>query len=398
MNRIKKTIGSLCQKGQVIRLEAISNESRTAKGGDKMRKLENVKVTHVSYVDKAANKKSFFLTKAEGKPTFEMAVKLVTKADDPQKLVYGVVYEPETEDAHGDYMDAETIEKAAHSFMEDYQQIDKQHDFTTSAGKVVESYVAPVEMTINDTTITKGTWVLVTKATDEMWEDIQKGEFTGYSLAGTAEVEEIKKQTKNNFNRRKTFRDVNAAIEAFQSAAWSILDNYSSDDADKVAEIQKEVSELSELIGTIQTTKAVTKQGVVNGIKSFFSTKKSKEEHEMTEEELKKALGEALNPITERLQKLEDAKNGEGELTDEEKKKKEEEAAAKKKVKKEAFTAEDITKAVQEAVAPLNEKVETLEKARFSNNQEQNYTEQIEKEEDVFGSLFSVKASYELVK
>ncbi len=395
MNRIKKTIGSLCQKGQVIRLEAISNESRTAKGGDKMRKLENVKVTHVSYVDKAANKKSFFLTKAEGKPTFETAVKLVTKADDPQKLVYGVVYEPETEDAHGDYMDAETIEKAAHSFMEDYQQIDKQHDFTTSAGKVVESYVAPDEMTINDTTITKGTWVLVTKATDEMWEDIQKGEFTGYSLAGTAEVEEIKKQTKNNFNRRKTFRDVNAAIEAFQSAAWSILDNYSSDDADKVAEIQKEVSELSELIGTIQTTKAVTKQGVVNGIKSFFSTKKSKEEHEMTEEELKKALGEALNPITERLQKLEDAKNGEGELTDEEKKKKEEEAAAKKKVKKEAFTAEDITKAVQEAVAPLNEKVETLEKARFSNNQEQNYTEQIEKEEDVFGSLFSVKGGNE---
>lgn len=76
-----------------------------------MRKLENVKVTHVSYVDKAANKKSFFLTKAEGKPTFETAVKLVTKADDPQKLVYGVVYEPETEDAHGDYMDAETIEK-----------------------------------------------------------------------------------------------------------------------------------------------------------------------------------------------------------------------------------------------------------------------------------------------
>jgi hypothetical protein len=395
MNRIKKTIGSLCQKGQVIRLEAISNESRTAKGGDKMRKLENVKVTHVSYVDKAANKKSFFLTKAEGEPTFETAVKLVTKADDPQKLVYGVVYEPETEDAHGDYMDAETIEKAAHSFMEDYQQIDKQHDFTTSAGKVVESYVAPVDMTIEDTTITKGTWVLVTKATDEMWEDIQKGEFTGYSLAGTAEVEEVKKQTTNNFNRRKTFRDVNAAIEAFQSAAWSILDNYSSDDADKVAEIQKEVSELSELIGTIQTTKSVTKQGVVNGIKSFFSTKKSKEEHEMTEEELKKALGEALNPITERLQKLEDAKNGEGKLTDEEKKKKEEEAAAKKKVKKEAFTAEDITKAVQEAVAPLNEKVEALEKARFSNNQEQNYTEQIEKEEDVFGSLFSVKGGNE---
>lgn len=362
-----------------------------------MRKLENVKVTHVSYVDKAANKKSFFLTKAEGEPTFEKVVKLVTKADDPQKLVYGVVYGPDEEDAHGDYMDAETIEKAAHSFMEEYQQIDKQHDFTTNAGKVVESYVAPVDMTIEDTTITKGTWVLVTKATDEMWEDIQKGEFTGYSLAGTAEVEEVQKQTTDNFNRRKIYRDVNAAIDAFHSASWTILDNYSANDAEKLAEIQDEVTELSALLGTIQTTKSVTKQGLIETVKSFFSTQKSKGEQEMTEEELKKALGEALNPFTERLEKLEKAnEEGDDELTDEEKKKKEEEAAAKKdKVKKEAFTAEDITKAVQEAVAPLNKKVEALEKARISNNQEQNYQTEIEKEEDVFGSLFSVKGGNE---
>ncbi len=141
-----------------------------------MRKLENVKVTHVSYVDKAANKKQFFLTKSASEPTFETTVKLLTKSDDPQKLVYGVVYEPDVEDAHGDFMDAETIEKAAHGFMEEYQNIDKQHDFKTSAGKVVESYVAPSDMTVGDTAIAKGTWVLVTKATDELWESIQKGE------------------------------------------------------------------------------------------------------------------------------------------------------------------------------------------------------------------------------
>ncbi|MFM2488852.1 hypothetical protein ABW365_12395 [Enterococcus avium] len=51
---------------------------------------------------------------------------------------------------------------------------------------------------------------------------------------------------------------------------------------------------------------------------------------------IKKALGEALTPISERLEKLENPKSGDDdELTDEEKKKKEEEAAAaKKKVKK----------------------------------------------------------------
>lgn len=340
-----------------------------------MRKLENVLVTHVSYVDKAANKKKFFLTKSEKEPTFETNVRLVTKADDPQKLVYGVVYEPDVEDAHGDYMDAETIEKAAHDFMENYQQIDKQHDFTTNAGKVVESYVAPVEMTIGETTISKGTWVLVTKATDELWEDIQKGAFTGYSLAGTAQVEDVQKQTTDNFERGKTYRDVNAAIDAFRSATWSILDNYTADDAEKIAGIQSEISELSALIGTIPTTKSVTKQGLIESVKSFFSTKKSKEDVDMTQEELTKALSEALQPFNDRLDKIEKATEVTPPSNDEDpetKKKKETEA-------KKSLTVEDLTKAVSDAVTPLNEKIEKLEKSRISNNTEPNYTETVEK-------------------
>lgn len=350
-----------------------------------MRKLENVQVTHVSYVNKAANKKSFFLTKSEEEPTFETAVRLITKADDPQKLVYGVVYEPEVEDAHGDYMDAETIEKAAHSFMEDYQQIDKQHDFNTGAGKVVESYVAPVDMSIDETTITKGTWVLVTKASDELWDDIQKGEFTGYSLAGTAQIEEVEKQTTENFERNRTYRDVDAAITAFRSATWAILDSYTSDDAEKISGVQSEINELSALINTFPTTKSVTKQGLVETIKSFLSPKKSKEEHEMTEAELKKALAEALVPVTERLAKLEDASTETDPNTDDEaakKKKKEEEDKKKvKKTEEPVIDAGIITKAVQEAVAPLQEKIEVLEKARISNNVEPNYQTEIKKSE-----------------
>lgn len=268
-----------------------------------MRKLENVKVTHVSYVDKAANKKQFFLTKSASEPTFETTVKLLTKSDDPQQLVYGVVYEPDVEDAHGDFMDAETIEKAAHGFMEEYQNIDKQHDFKTSAGKVVESYVAPSDMTVGDTAISKGTWVLVTKATDELWESIQKGEFTGYSLAGTAEVEEVKKQT----------------------------------------------------------TQPLTKQGLINTVKSFFNLKKQ-EEVEMTQEELKKALGEAFAPINDRLEALEKATKDP---------KADPEADGKKKKGKAdeetALDAKAVAKAVSKAIAPMAERLEALEKARISN-------------------------------
>lgn len=327
-----------------------------------MRKLENVKVTHVSYVDKAANKKQFFLTKSASEPTFETTVKLLTKSDDPQKLVYGVVYEPDVEDSHGDFMDAETIEKAAHGFMEEYQNIDKQHDFKTNAGKVVESYVAPSDMTVGDTVISKGTWVLVTKATDELWESIQKGEFTGYSLAGTAEVEEVKKQTTDNFNNSKMYRDINAALDAFRSATWDILDSYGVDDSTRIEGIQKEISELSTLINSFQETQPLTKQGLINTVKSFFNLKKQ-EEVEMTKEELKKALGEAFAPINDRLEALEKAtKAPNADPKDDGKKKK-----VKTDDEEAAIDAKAVAKAVTDAIAPMAGRLEALEKARISN-------------------------------
>ena len=55
---------------------------------------------------------------------------------------------------------------------------------------VDESYVAPADFEVNGETIVKGSWVLVTKAGDEIWEQIKKGSITGYSMAGTAETVE----------------------------------------------------------------------------------------------------------------------------------------------------------------------------------------------------------------
>lgn len=152
------------------------------------RELKNANITHVSYVDKGANQKKFFLTKSASEPTFKKDVKIITKTEDEQQLVYGVVYEPDVPDAHDDSMTADEIEKAAHKFLKDFRNIDTQHDFASGAGELVESYVAPVDMEVGDETISKGSWVIVTKATDEIWEQIKKGEFTGYSMAGTAET------------------------------------------------------------------------------------------------------------------------------------------------------------------------------------------------------------------
>ncbi|WP_285012005.1 XkdF-like putative serine protease domain-containing protein [Lactococcus formosensis] len=348
-----------------------------------MRKLENVKVTHVSYVDKAANKKKFFLTKSAAEPTFETEVKLLTKAEDPQKLVYGVVYEPDAEDAHGDFMDAETIEKAAHDFMENYQQIDKQHDFTTQAGKVVESYIAPTEMKIGKSTISKGTWVLVTKATDEMWEDIQKGEFTGYSLAGSAEVEEIEKATKERYIKNEPTRNLTAAVDAFWQTAGTVIWDSNQGYPETYDNVISEANELIDVINQLKNangivkSKTVTKQGFVNMVKSIFNTKKE-EEVEMTLTELKKTLEEALQPVNDRLDAIE-----KGEVPAKVDEKDPEKKKDPKKEDEKAIDAKEVAKAVAEAVAPLNEKIEQLEKARVSNNHETSYQTNVAKSEAV---------------
>jgi hypothetical protein len=60
------------------------------------RELKNAKISFVSYVDKAANQTEFFFTKSAEPPSFEKKVRLFTKSQqDEQKLVYGIVYEPD---------------------------------------------------------------------------------------------------------------------------------------------------------------------------------------------------------------------------------------------------------------------------------------------------------------
>lgn len=114
----------------------------------------------------------------------------ILKADKDKRLVYGVVLEPETEDAHGDVISNEEIERAAHFYMLNSQTVGDSH-LKEAPAKVVQSYVTPVDFTLNNQFVKKGSWVLVTKILDEnLWQDILNGEYTGYSVGGFAIREE----------------------------------------------------------------------------------------------------------------------------------------------------------------------------------------------------------------
>lgn len=157
-------------------------------------KLKDAKITHISLVDKGANGVPFAIIKDAGKNAIQKQVK-IAKIDDEKRIVKGVVYQPDVADAHDDQMDEVEIEKAAHLFMEKQHtyNIDKQHDLEADKGFVIESYIAPCDMTLGEQAIVKGSWVAAVKVTDDdTWEAIKKGEITGFSMWGVGKREEIK--------------------------------------------------------------------------------------------------------------------------------------------------------------------------------------------------------------
>jgi hypothetical protein len=152
-----------------------------------MHQITKGKITHVSLVNKAANGKTFMMLKSDdgAEPSLQKSVDF-TNIDKEKQLVYGVVYTPDEVDLQGDYATAEVIEDMAHEFIAKHRSIDLEHNYKISDeyGEVVESYIAPSDLKIADTEVKKGAWVLVTKATESIWEDIKKGNITGYSMAG----------------------------------------------------------------------------------------------------------------------------------------------------------------------------------------------------------------------
>lgn len=148
--------------------------------------ISDAKISFVSLVDKAANKKQFLITKAEAGSASFASYGRIVNADAESHYITGIVYEPMTEDAHGNYMTEEEITKAAYWFAKNGNQVDLQHSFEPlEDAAVVESYVAKCDMEINGQSITKGTWLMTVEVNDpDVFEAIEKGEITGFSMGG----------------------------------------------------------------------------------------------------------------------------------------------------------------------------------------------------------------------
>ena len=106
-----------------------------------------------------------------------------------QKLVLGIVLEPETVDSQGDIYSADEVARAAHGWMENFQNCGFMHKTLVNENvKPVESYIAPTDFELGGQTIKAGTWLLcVHVLNDAIWKQIKAGELTGFSIGGVAQ-------------------------------------------------------------------------------------------------------------------------------------------------------------------------------------------------------------------
>lgn len=148
--------------------------------------ITDAKISFVSLVDKAANKKQFLITKAEKGMADFTTYGRILKVDTEHHYITGVVYEPLVKDSHDNYMTQEEIIKAAYWFAKNGDKVDLQHSFEElSDAVVVETWVTKSDETIDGEVIKKGTWLMTVEISDtDVWDKVQKKEITGFSMGG----------------------------------------------------------------------------------------------------------------------------------------------------------------------------------------------------------------------
>ena len=123
----------------------------------------------------------------------KMEIGKFTKVDDEQRIVGGIVYAPDEVDSQGDYTDTEEIWAAMKQYMINTGGLMKiMHKGKQIDAPVIDVFQAEVDTMKGGSHIPAGAWYqsnYIPEGMDDVWESIKKGELSGYSMAGQAEVE-----------------------------------------------------------------------------------------------------------------------------------------------------------------------------------------------------------------
>lgn len=129
----------------------------------------------------------------------ELSVRLLkAAAGTEERVVFGIVLEPETTDLQGEIYDAEVIRATAYRWMERYRNMRLQHEIPANERlRILESYIAPCDFTVEGQSVKAGSWLLRVRILDDnLWSEIKAGKFTGFSIFGKARAVQLRKARK----------------------------------------------------------------------------------------------------------------------------------------------------------------------------------------------------------
>ena len=126
----------------------------------------------------------------------------IKKAKPSLQIVYGVVLDPYTVDAHNDWIPPADIEATAIKFMKEYRSITLQHEEAAPDAVLVENFVEPYPTEndrarahanethkayarmYGDDRIHSGAWVIGVQLSDRLWKQYERGEIGAFSIEG----------------------------------------------------------------------------------------------------------------------------------------------------------------------------------------------------------------------
>lgn len=123
-------------------------------------------------------------------------VPIAKALDEELRQVTYVCMKADAVDAHGDFTSGDEVRKASESFRRAWlanQQLSNLfHLYKTSSYDIIESYLAPCEMILNDHTVNKSDWLVTLQIHDDnVWEAIKSGDIVGVSIGAKARAEEL---------------------------------------------------------------------------------------------------------------------------------------------------------------------------------------------------------------
>ncbi len=125
----------------------------------------------------------------------------IFKAQEPKRIVYGVVLDPYQVDLQGDWIPPADIQETAHAFVEKHGYISYQHEGLADATLVessVEQYPSATDYQnamegrphrayrrkFGNDMVHSGAWIMAVKLSPRLWDEYLRGELNAFSIEG----------------------------------------------------------------------------------------------------------------------------------------------------------------------------------------------------------------------